>query len=89
MKKAQSISINTIIIAAIAMTVMILIILITTNNLTNFGKASVDCESNGGICVKQGECAKDPYLGKTAMKSCNYEERTECCISPYTNKYLG
>ncbi|AJF61598.1 TPA: hypothetical protein HA239_04095 [Candidatus Woesearchaeota archaeon] len=53
--KAQSISINTIVVAAIALTVMILVILITTGSLGNFRRSADQCEANGGVCISVDE----------------------------------
>ena len=53
-KKAQSISINTIIVAAIALTVMVLVVLIFTKKIGDFTIKSGTCESNNGKCVPKG-----------------------------------
>ena len=53
--KAQSISINTIVIAAIALTVMILIILITTGSLGSFRRDADSCTSQRGECIDREE----------------------------------
>ena len=89
MKKAQAISINTIVVAAIALTVMILIILITTNNLTIFGKSSKNCESNGGICVETKDtCTEEPISGRVSLnRNCDYDDRPVWCVSPYVDRY--
>jgi hypothetical protein len=62
-KKAQSISINTIIVAAIALVVMVLVVMIFTQNITKFRNSSGRCESNGGTCVKV-ETADKPVLNQ-------------------------
>ena len=51
MKKAQSISINTIVVAAIALVVMVLVIMIFTGKIINFNKSADACESNRGTCI--------------------------------------
>ena len=50
-KKAQSISINTIVIAAIALVVMVLLILIFTNNAGSFNQTVNSCIAQRGTCV--------------------------------------
>lgn len=83
MKKAQGISMNTIVIAAIALTVMILIVLITTTNLKSFGLGARNCENNGGTCVENVDvCTAAPYEGTVSSKKCNTDGYV-CCISPY------
>ena len=55
MKKAQSISINTIVVAAIALVVMVLIVMIFTGNITKFRKGANDCYANGGKCINSDD----------------------------------
>ncbi len=62
-KKAQSISINTIVVAAIALVVMILIVMIFTNSFAGFNRSANACESSGAECVE--ECVSEgPILRK-------------------------
>jgi len=56
MNKAQSISINTIVVAAIALVVMILIVMIFTGNMNRWRQSTDACSSNGGTCEPE-----DPY----------------------------
>lgn len=55
MKKAQSISINTIVVAAIALVVMVLVVMIFTGNITKFRKSADACESNSGRCINSDD----------------------------------
>ena len=50
-KKAQGISINTIIIAAIALIVLVVLVAIFTGRLGGFVGGIEDCASKGGDCV--------------------------------------
>ena len=59
-KKSQSISINTIVVAAIALVVMILIVMIFTNSFAGFKRSADSCQSSGGRCVKDDECISLP-----------------------------
>jgi hypothetical protein len=65
MKKAQSISINTIVVAAIALVVMVLLILIVTQNLGGFRRSTASCESSGGSCISFEDvselCSRDNF----------------------------
>jgi len=54
-KKAQGMSINTIIIAAIALIVMTLIVMIVTGGLGDLGRRSNGCRANGGDCLDQND----------------------------------
>ena len=55
MKKAQSLSINTIVIAAIALFVMVLLIVIFVGNISNFRRNADSCGSNGGTCIDEDD----------------------------------
>ena len=64
MKKAD-ISINTIVVAAIALVVMVLLILIATQNLGGFRRKTSDCQSFQGICIDKEDaidnCNEDSF----------------------------
>ncbi len=87
-KKAQSISINTIIVAAIALVVMVLVVMIFTTNIAKFRTSSNKCETNGGTCVKI-ESGDRPILGQYENCAGDYdkprtdyscEEEYICCL---------
>jgi uncharacterized membrane protein YqiK len=90
MKKAQGISINVIIIAAIALVVMVLIILIFTGNVISFRKSSQGCLNVGGECVSVEECntristEHDGYLWQKSSHPCfdsdNNPTNQVCCM---------
>ncbi|MBU0756462.1 MAG: hypothetical protein KKF44_00215 [Nanoarchaeota archaeon] len=50
-KKAQGLSVNTIIVAALALLVLVVIALIFTGKIQLFTSSSDECTNNGGICV--------------------------------------
>ena len=87
--KAQSISINTIVIAAIALTVMILIILITTGSIGNFRRSADDCGVNGGTCIDEADiddlCGDPDYdivrRDYNCYKGRDIDEDKVCCVS--------
>jgi hypothetical protein len=62
-KKAQSISINTIVVAAIALVVMVLVVMIFTGNMSRFRRNADACENNRGVCINvddiQEKCSGD------------------------------
>ncbi|MEM3374686.1 MAG: hypothetical protein QXE31_05720 [Candidatus Woesearchaeota archaeon] len=87
-KKAQSISINTIIVAAIALVVMILVVMIFTTNMTRFRRGADSCESHKGVCINQNEI-DEKCSGDYSLVNRNYQcfkingdidETKVCCI---------
>ncbi len=67
MKKAQGLSLNTIIIAIMVIIVLVIIILITTGQLQKFSSATLsnECKSQGGLCYepKNNNCPGE-YMKK-------------------------
>lgn len=51
-KKAQGISLNVIIIAALALIVLLVVVLIFTGRIQIFGSTLASCDSKGGVCEK-------------------------------------
>jgi len=52
MKKAQGLSLNVIIIAALALLVLVILALIFTGRIGTFTQSSGDCVINGGQCQR-------------------------------------
>jgi len=50
MKKAQGISMNVIVIAALALLVLVIVALVTTGRLGIFSRGVNDCKNQGGVC---------------------------------------
>ena len=65
MKRKGDISINTIVVAAIALVVMVLLILIATQNLGGFRRKTSECQSFQGVCIDREDavdnCNKDNF----------------------------
>ncbi|MBN1501907.1 hypothetical protein JW930_00045 [Candidatus Woesearchaeota archaeon] len=84
MKKAQGISINVIIVAAIALVVMIILVLIFTTNIRNWRESSQACASLGGVCVERATDCTGEYA-KIIEGSCPGEDKEDprddgyCC----------
>ena len=77
MKKAQGISLNVIIIAAIALLVLVILSVIFMGRMGTFGTQTNDCENKGGSCLET--CEGDyptPYTAWTCP-----EEGQTCCIA--------
>ncbi len=88
MKKAQSISINTIVVAAIALVVMILIVMIFTGRMTIFRISSGSCDSANGRCIdveQAKETCNDDFNKMKWEFKCftgSQEDKTKvCCVS--------
>ena len=81
-KKAQGISINVIIVAAIALMVLVILSVIFIGRLGIFSESVADCENKGGKCVLTADdCPPDypqPYSGWKCPKE--GEEEQKCCI---------
>lgn len=77
MKKAQGLSMNVIIIAAIALIVLIVVILIFTGKIRTFSGESDSCTSRGGSC--EMECELD-CEAPTRSDECTQLGKNVCCI---------
>ncbi len=86
MKKAQSISINTIIIAAIALLVLVILSVVFTGRMGIWTKETAKCEPTIGRCASAGVNCGDigtsveGYPTKYAAAKCDAEGATCCTI---------
>jgi hypothetical protein len=78
-KKGQSISINAIIIAALALLVLVLIALIFTGKIGFFRVQSGQCENNGGTC--KAACDSGAGETQTSLYKCDNANYV-CCLLP-------
>ena len=84
MKKAQGISMNVIVIAAIALLVLVILALITTGRLGLFSKGVTECRNQGGVCADEGANCGDVdtnaenYPTEYSGASCG--ENSKCCL---------
>ena len=81
MKKAQSLSLNTIVVAAIVLIVLLIIIGILTGTsgkvIPFFGKQT-DCTGRGGHCATEAESCDAKLYG---LKPCSEDkDKPVCCI---------
>jgi len=80
-RKAQSISINTIVIAAIALIVLVVMIAVFGGRIKIFSSGAQDCETQGGKCAEN--CAGLGESGDvyTALPGTDCEPpKDKCCI---------
>ena len=78
-KKGQSISINTIVVAAIALIVLVLMVLIFTGNITSWRTAVESCESKGGMCYADDRCGGESTREVAGAYKCT-DVNQFCCI---------
>ena len=87
MKKAQGISMNVIIIAAIALLVLVVLSVIFLGRSADWGIQTADCENKGGKCAAAGvSCGEagstvEEYGTPYAGWKCSGEDAS-CCIKP-------
>tara|TARA_Y100000310_G_C19957045_1_gene479523 strand:- start:142 stop:402 length:261 start_codon:yes stop_codon:yes gene_type:complete len=83
-KKAQGLSLNTIIIAAVALIVLVVLVMIFTGRMGGFSTGVSRCENQGGRCLNAGttptltggNCPAD-YREVPGVCS-----EGKCCITP-------
>lgn len=79
-KSGQGISLNTIIIAAIALLVLVVLALIFMGRISIFDDETVSCQNNGGICVaSQTDCELEDGTIKTG-ENWKCQENEYCCL---------
>lgn len=86
-KKAQGLSMTTIIVAALALIVLVVLATIFMTRMADLRQSSESCENNGGVCVDRGTCGIVDYEKKAAYpcfikeNGRNIVDQTkECCI---------
>jgi len=74
MKKAQGLTLNTIIIAALVLLVLVILALIFTGRIQIFGTESAACANNGGQC--KDSCG----TGEVVYNAVRCAESQVCCV---------
>lgn len=77
-KKAQGLTLNTIIIAALVLLVLVILALIFTGRIQIFGSETAACENNGGTC--KDSCVENEAEYRAAK--CPAEQ--VCCVAAET-----
>ncbi len=86
-KKAQGISLNVIIIAAIALIVLIVLVVIFTGHAGKFNTGLKDCHNKNGLCISKQACYN---LGGVPTLSCDSKKKDcFCCLSIPEDKKKG
>lgn len=80
-KKAQGISMNVIIIAALALLVLVVLSIIFLGRTSQWSSQTADCVSNGGSCEGAASCTAANGLQHYAPWDAKCAENGEiCCI---------
>ena len=79
MRKAQGLSLNVIIIAAIALIVLVVISVIFASRSQIFGTETRSCTNKGGTCRDDGCLDNEAKIGDSTNTDCP----NECCLPVY------
>lgn len=74
-KKAQSLSMNTIILAVLALIVLVVLVMIFTGKAGQFSKETASCTTKGGTCLPKDQPCQAPAPFSTCA-----EKDTVCCM---------
>ena len=77
-KKAQGLSLTTIVVAALAILVLVVLAVIFTGRIGKFTKEAESCNAKGGRCIAAADCGEDSEIME--IYSCRDTE-VKCCIS--------
>jgi competence protein ComGC len=77
MKKAQGLSLNTIIIAALVIMVLVILILVFTDRMGNFSSQAESCQAKGGACREK---CNDDEMKAVGTLAGDCPEGQICCI---------
>ncbi len=80
MKKAQGLSLNTIIIAALVIMVLVILALVFTGQMGDFSKDTDSCTAKGGQCRE--DCLEETEESSLFGGSCPDDQ--ECCMPKIT-----
>jgi hypothetical protein len=86
MKKAQGMSMNVIIIAALALLVLVVLSVIFLTRAGVFSRETVNCRQQGGLCVPTSEdCPTSHPTGYNSWKCLQsdgkVDDTAKCCIT--------
>ena len=79
-KKAQGISMNVIIIAAIALLVLVILSVIFIGRMGSFGRITGDCTTQGGRCLASPCNVQTPPMASNSGLNCEEESTPYCCL---------
>jgi len=81
-KKAQGLSLNTVVVAAMVILVLIVIAIIVIRYSSKFADNAGGCTNQGGKCVDSVTCGKGFFKRPDLSESCRTGEtdKTICCM---------
>ena len=83
-KKGAELSMNVIIIAALALVVLVIIIALFVGKMNIFTKQSDTCINNGGRCVEDEKDCIGPYENIQSGPNYRCEKDRFCCVGVTT-----
>ena len=98
MKKAQGLSVTTIVIAALAVLVLVVLAVIFTGRAGVFTRVvTVSCEANGGTCAAEGQdCPSGTYEDPSSREGKKLvcepgptKQARKCCVQRSVYESLG
>jgi hypothetical protein len=86
MKKAQGLSMNVVIIAALALLVLVVLAVIFLTRTGVWTRESVNCRTQGGVCVSAGDTCPDTAPTQYNSWKClkadgSVDTDLKCCVS--------
>ena len=80
MRKGQGLSLQTVIVAALVLLVLIILIAIFTGRMSLFGQSASECETKGGICQKpiNDDVRCGPGMVELTGSDCKEKDKI-CC----------
>ena len=83
--KSQGMSINVIIIAAIALIILVVLVAVFTGRFGIFAGTVQDCAAQGGQCTTSSACqtgiSSGTHMGSVGGTGCDKTEGQTCCIN--------
>ncbi len=81
-KKAQGLSLNTIIIAALVLLVLVILAVIFTGRMGKWGSETSNCEKQGGSCIEEcGEGLTQHPTWKCYDADNKVDPDMQCCLT--------
>jgi hypothetical protein len=89
MKKAQGMSVNTIVVAIIVLIVLVILVLLLSGYFRGWGKSMTTCHSQGGTCVPTyDQCVSIGDVTQTSLpisaEGCGSNQK--CCPNGYVGR---
>lgn len=80
MTKAQGLSLNVVVIAALGIIVLVILVIIFSGKADLFGKSLTNCQEKGGTC--SGSCGPEDYVIKNTNCNNDKDLTNDLCCMP-------